>query len=73
MNLYKVSGLQAPGIFDSDYGNKLDIQFDIYEDGEFLVQTPLPYSFDSSTTNKQIELVGILPSSQFIDKSFISF
>jgi len=73
INLYKVSGLHAPGIFDSDYGTQLDLDFDIYEDGAFLLQTKLPYSFSSPTTNKEIELVATLPASQFIDKSFISF
>lgn len=73
INLVKSSRLRAPGIFDSDYGNKLNISFDIFEDGVFLKNSTLPYSFSTPTKNKKIELVTTLPADKFINKSFISF
>jgi diguanylate cyclase (GGDEF)-like protein len=73
INLSRTFGLNAPSVFASDYGNKLDISFDIYQDGEFLEKSTLPYSFESSTKDKEIELITTLPSDDFINKSFISF
>lgn len=73
VNILKSLNLKAPGVFDSDYGNELDISFDIFEDGQFIEKSKLPYSFSSSTKDKKIELVATLPSDEFIDKSFISF
>ncbi|MBK5200376.1 MAG: GGDEF domain-containing protein [Spirochaetaceae bacterium] len=73
INIFKSSNLNAPGIFASDYGNKLDISFNIFENGQFIENSNLPYFFSSSTKDKSIELITTLPSEKFIDKSFIAF
>lgn len=73
INLAKVSTLNAPGVFDSDYGSLLDISFDIYRDGKFVETSKLPYSFQSSTMNKDIALVGTLPEDKTDVHPFISF
>lgn len=73
INLIKNSNLKAPGVFASDYGNQLDISFDIYEDGILVDTSTLPYSFSDSPKNKEVELVADLPPEDFIDKAFISF
>ncbi len=72
INIFRVYPLKAPGIFDSDYGSKLDINFDIFEDGQFMENTVLPYSFSSSTKDKQIELVATLPDNELYNNSFIA-
>jgi len=71
LNIFKSYNLNAPGVFDSDYGQTLDVSFNIFEDGQFLENSTLPYSFSSSTKNKKIELVATLPANESINKSFI--
>lgn len=73
INIYNIHGLNAPDIFDSDYGEKLDLTFDIFEDNILVTQSKLPYSFENSTKNKNIELISTLESSNTLDNTFISF
>ncbi len=72
-NMFKVYGLNAPNIFDSDYGEPLNLTFDIYEDSKLIAQSKLPYRFEESTKNKQIKLISYLDSSNNLDNTFISF
>jgi hypothetical protein len=72
-NVIKTSNLNAPGVFESDYGKNLDIPFEIYENDEFITSSSLPYSFASSTQNKRIKLVSTLPNDTTIDNSFLFF
>ncbi len=73
INLIEISSLNAPSIFDSDYGRELNIEFDIYNNGTLVDTSTLPYTFKSSTKNKHIELVGTLYDDNLIDNTFISF
>lgn len=73
INIIKIINLNAPGVFDSDKGEKLNIYFDIYENGQFIDKTQLPYEFTSSTKNKDIELIATLPNDLSINNSFILF
>jgi len=72
-NIIKIINLDAPGVFDSDKGEMLNINFEIYENGQFLDKTKLPYEFTSSTKNKDIELIAKLPNDKAINNSFLLF
>lgn len=73
INIFRIYNVKGPSIFDSDFGNKLDLEFDIYEDGIFIAKSKLPYILQTSVKNKKIELISTLPSDDNINKSFISF
>lgn len=73
INIINNTSINAPGILDSDYGENLDIEFDIYANGNFVTTSTLPYFFPETTKNKQIDLIANLPSDKFIDTSSISF
>jgi len=73
INIIKIINLNAPGVFDSDKGEILNITFDIYENGSLIDKTILPYKFSSSTKNKDIELIATLPNNNSINNSFVLF
>lgn len=65
--------ITAPNWYDSDYGKKLDIEFDIYKNGEKIATSSLPYTFKEVPIDNKIELIGTLPNESIINNSFISF
>ncbi len=71
INMIMVANVKAPNIFNSDRGSTLNLNFDIYEDGNMITTSALPYAFDDSIKNKEIELISTLPSDKSINNSYL--